>query len=325
MEIFSRSEFSDVSKFNELFQYNSYLNISNFFKSEFWIAFENNQYLGQLGCNLNTLSPDEGYIGFLNTSNINDTKTMTILMNKALEWLHKYNVKKVYGPINFCTWFNYRYRIKEELPLFSWEPQNPIKYLDYFYELGFKPTQYYHSHGYKNLSHLIPITEKYYLRSIENGFKYRPFHKNIELFISEDIPLIYKLSLEGFQNNFLFQPIPFELFKVMLISQAHSESIHLGYFVFDQNNTPVGFFYHPIENDYLILKTLVILENYRGRGLSHSLTYHGAQEASLLGIEKFVGALVANGGESEGNNESFYSKNTETLWRHEYILFEKNI
>ena len=86
--------------------WNSFLDLTNILKIQFWISEDHNLRLGA------GVSPSgHGYIGFFEASlDLNENQVHSAIKHDV-EWLSAQGVNKIYGPLNLKTWFSYRFEI----------------------------------------------------------------------------------------------------------------------------------------------------------------------------------------------------------------------
>jgi GNAT superfamily N-acetyltransferase len=282
---------------------------------------------GRIGASLSQTDPKRGYIGFFEASDFHAAK---FLIDTATAWLKDHGVSKIYGPINFTTWFSYRFQMAPEIgqavstddlkiPQFHFEPAHPPEYPIWFQEYGFRVAETYHSDGLEGIYGIIDDTRKDYERSISSGYSFRTW--NAQTLMEKEVPILYQLSVFGFKNNFLFESIPFELFRDLYVPLLDSKvDLKLSYFALDSNGKEVGFFFNFIDQQYFIMKTVAVLPEFRGRGLSNAMLHLAASEASRRGIDRVMAALVRDGNQSES-----YSRKQKLLWKKKYALFQLDV
>ena len=308
------------------------------FDSEFWIAEgtggdghiaptpitttmepsqnSNGNFKGRIAANLSLKLPQTGFIGFFEAA---DYGTARDLVNTALAWLKARGVRQVYGPANFNTWLPYRFRVRQESSdSFAWEPINPPEYPLWFEEMGFTAAAHYHSDGLDGLTGLLEGTRKDYVRSQEMGYTIRGL--DMERIFEKEIPLLYDLSMASFTHNFLFEAVPYEFFKELYVPVANKADMSLLRFVCDPEGKAVAYFFCFEDRGNLVCKTTAVHPNSRGLGLSNAALHSIVQEAQARGISRSITALMKTGIQSES-----YGKKQNLLWRHEYVLFGKEI
>lgn len=295
------------------------------FETEFWLAEgPQGQPLGRVAANLSSRLPNTGFVGFFESENF---EVAAALVQAALGWLKVRGVTQVYGPVNFNTWLPYRFRIpskssptaqKENSPSFAWEPIHPPEYPLWFSELGFSADAHYHTDGLDGLGGLLEGTRKDYHRCLDAGYTIRAADPSALL--QKEVPILYRLSMPSFTDNFLFEPVPYEFFKELYVPLANKADVSLARFACDPAGKEVAFFFNFKDSDYMVSKSVCVLPEARGKGLSNALLHSSVQAAMSQGLSRSVMALMKTGIQSES-----YSKKQNQLWRHEYVLFRKEL
>lgn len=283
----------------------------------FWI--ETSDGLGRIGANISTTNFEIGYLGFFEMAH---PQVGTELLQKAINWLKQQGAKQIYGPINFNTWFPYRFAdttknstgTHAELN-FSWEPQQPPIYLSTWINAGFAPDTYYHSQGLSPLSEFQQQVLPAYQSACSQGFSFRAFDS--DKLETEEIQKLYRLSMQGFADNYLFEAISENAFRSIYVPIMRKADLRCCYWALDREQNEVGFFFGFIENGYLILKSAALLKSARGHGLSNALASLVATAALNQGVNRFVTALMKKGAQSES-----FGKKTAELWNHNYVLLK---
>jgi ribosomal protein S18 acetylase RimI-like enzyme len=133
-----------------------------------------------------------------------------------------------------------------------------------------------------------------------------------------EVPILYRISMQGFRDNYLFEPIPFEAFRQLYVPIAKKLDFSLSRFAIDPQGQEMGFFFCYMEGDSLVFKSVTIDPAYRGRGVSNALTHLSSTDALKRGATGYISALMRAGAQSES-----YLKKGGFLWQHKYALFEK--
>ena len=164
-------------------------------------------------------------------------------------------------------------------------------------------------------------TRSHYEKAVSLGYTFRSFD-NAHL-LDREVPILYDISMESFRDNFLFEPIPFEMFRALYVPAANKVDMSLSHFVCDPNGKEVGFFFgfpSTQGEKSLVIKTIALLPETRGLGLSNALFHSVTREADSRGICRSIGALMKSGIQSES-----YTRKQKILWRNSYALFGKDL
>lgn len=290
---------------------------------EFWLLEANDRSvpLALLSANVSLTNQDIGYLGFFDMD-LSLPQSELIgreLLQQGISWLRTQGVKEVLGPIQFSTWFPYRLQTKPHpVTSFAWEPQNPLAYNSIFKNVGFKTKARYHSHGFRGLEKVCEITQPIYEKAIHQGFQIREFDSHR---LQDEIKILHRITLKSFSQNFLFEPIGLEQFTHLYVPMAQKSDMSYAHFAVDPTGNEVGYFFCFLDQNYLVLKSVGLLPEARGHGLSHALTYHAFNKAKQQGIEQFVTALVKEGAASESKIEAMYHQLCQFQFSHEYELY----
>ena len=287
------------------------------FETEFWVAKDSaGKLVGRVAANLSARLPGVGFIGFFESQSF---EVATSLIEAATHWLKLRGVSQVFGPVCFNTWLPYRFRINPDTsPQYAWEPINPPEYPTWFGELGFSADHRYHTDGLDGLNGLLDGTRKDYDRCLAAGYTIRG--ADSKSLIQKEVPILYRLSMPSFTENFLFEPVPYEFFKELYVPLAAKADVSLARFACDPSGKEVAFFFNFKDADAMVCKTVGVLPEARGLGISNAMLHSAAQEAISQGLNKSIMALMKSGIQSES-----YGKKQTLSWRHEYVLFNKEI
>lgn len=287
--------------------------------AEFWLAYDRDGLaVGRIGASRFRSYPDTGAIGFLELD-LGRQDALAIgsgLLAAAEAWLRTTGATRAVGPLALSTWFPYRFRVDGNPRSFAWEPNNPPEYPRVLELAGYAPCEEYHSFGTAGLGGFAEKTREAYERALAAGYSFRPFDG--ARVMEREVPILYELSMKGFRENFLFEPITFEAFRELYVPIARKMDFSHAFFALDRSGREVGFFFGFLDGDCLILKSAAILEEARGAGLSNAMMHLAALPALKKGITTYVSALVRDGARSES-----YQKKGQSLWTHRYLLYQK--
>lgn len=242
---------------------------------------------------------DKGYIGCFEMSCRDSGKRQ---LEEYISRLKSYGHKRIVAPINGDTWHTYRLvSWSNGDPAFPLEPQNPVWYNEVYEELGFKPLKKYRS-------------DKFSIGNVE------PLHNtdetlNIREFCDGDLKLIYDISLQGFDENFLYDSINFEEFNRLYYPVLPVLDKELAV-IAEVNGVPVGFLFSLAVGDKLILKTMAVLPEYRSKSIGAKLINHVLVAAQRKGAKVAIAALIAQGNNSHKITSKYGSEQIR-----EYTLY----
>jgi len=181
----------------------------------------------------------------------------------------------------------------------------------------------YSSEGHPGFGDFVARLRPHWSRAKDLGYRFRRLDP--AALMEREVPILHSLSMRGFAANFLFEPLPLQLFKQLYVPTAAkttSRSEELSGFVISPAGEEVGFSFSFIDSTggvpRVVLKSAAILPEHRGKGLSNALFYELLKDLDPSVHTEFVSALVRAGAQSES-----YGRAHGTLWRHEYELLSK--
>jgi len=330
-QIKNRVEFSDLfSKAPEAFRkdpyrvslppaplWNTFLDFPFPKPIEFWVATIEGRTVGRIGANISEGYPEKGYVGFFeaDTTHPSFSEISKRLLNTACNWLKSQEAKEIYGPICLNTWFPYRFRTNDDgVRRFLWEPVNPPEYVQAFKDHRFKECETYVSSGFDDLESYLEGTRAGYDAALSKNYSFRVFDQ--ARLLDRELPILYEISMKSFSKAFLFEPIPFDAFKLLYVPFLSRFNASLSYFLLNPDGKEVGYFFCYEDQGFAVMKSIAILDEARGGGLSNGLVHMSSLAAKNQGITKFITALVR----SDAQSQSF-NKKCQLRWTHEYSLY----
>jgi GNAT superfamily N-acetyltransferase len=222
------------------------------------------------------------------------------------------------------TWRHYRFMTEAgSEPPFFLEPWNPRAYPDYFIKAGFTPMAHYTSARVTDLT----VRDRRIPRAVERlqaaGVRWRPLEKER---MEDELKAIYRLSVKGFVQNFLYTPISEQEFLALytaiapcvrpeLTLMAEQQGELLGYLfgIPDLNQS------RRAEMDTFIVKTVAVLPGRRSAGLGSVLVAESHRIAHEQGYRYAIHALMHESNQS-GNISAHYAR---TMRR--YTLYQQRL
>ena len=298
---------------------------------EFWVLTHQGEAVASIGAMASVSEPAHGYVGLMeyDAKHPCGREAISTLVVHAKRFLKEQGCSTVYGPMLYNTWLPYRYRLPESSPhCFSWEPDTPDGYMDILKASGFVLDEAYHSTAFGDLDRYLASTQTAYENAIHQGYTFQRIDGASAL--QQHIPLLHQLSHTAFAENFMFEPIPLPLFINLYVQLARKKHKQHLYIVNAPSGQPLGFVFSfedapesaaGIASEAgLIIKTLAVIPEGRGRGLSNALTYLIVEDAVQNGISYAVAAMVRAGIQSES-----YAKKGGFLWQNRYGLFRAQL
>ncbi len=298
--------------------------------TDFWLVKDQNQKsIVRLGAHASKNLKDTGTIGFFEADLTHPQieEAITLAINTAETWLKSQGVKSIAAPVDINTWFQYRFSMGGGGPRFKWEPTTPPEYEAHFKRLGYSNFAHYHSSTYPYIKILFwylgfrPI-QKSYKNLIKQGFTLRPF--NLEKFLEVELPVIYEICNETFKDSLMFEPIDYNVFKMIYASALQSYDFSPSCMLLDENKQPAGFIFSFYDGDFLVIKSMAIRNIHHGKKLATGLIYHSVKESFPRKTKMAISALVRSGIMSEKIEQS-RQKGTGFRWKHEYVLLKKDL
>lgn len=242
---------------------------------------------------------DKGYIGCFEMADKDSGKRQ---LEEYVRQLKSAGHKRIIAPINGDTWHTYRLvSWSSGDPAFPLEPRNPLWYNEVFEECGFKPLKKYRSDKL-GISGIRPIDNtdlSLHIREFRDG----------------DLRRIYDLSLRGFDENFLYNDITFEEFGKLYQPILPTLDKELAV-IAEVDGNPAGFVFSFAIGDALVLKSMAVLPEARGRSVGAKLINRVLLAGQRKGYQTAIAALIAEG----NNSHKIISKYGSEKLR-EYTLY----
>lgn len=224
-------------------------------------------------------------IGMIGVVHSEEKNIVDLLIKKALEELKELKVSRVIAPIDRDTWSEYRVNVSSSLKSpFYGEPSNPIWLSNVFEDNGF-------SANYKYIS-TLDILEKKDISSVDGVLIRNIDANNLE----SELNKIYDISVESFKNNLFYGDIDRSVF-VMNYKQMY-EKLHPDVLIAEYNGKEVGYLIGYDggncfnEGKTFVLKTIAVLEQYRGLKIAGAMVSTMGNMAYNLGYRQVIGGLI---------------------------------
>lgn len=288
---------------------------------------EGGEPCGRIAASVSLRDRETGYLGFFecDPTRPGAEDRARSLIDSATGWLRQRGVRTVYGPVNYHTLFDYRFRLPDEPglevpPVFFWEPSQPRNYVDWFLQAGFNLAEEYHSRGYRHLDQILPKSQSRFDDALAKGFSVRPldFAGNRD----QDLLALTRINAGSFEQSFLAEPFDEQAYQALVAPRFAALLSEFSFFIQNPSGEEIGYFFLFPESEYLVWKTLAILPEYQGAGLAAFGIHHALTLAARSGITKVVSAMIRNGAQSEHllkRAESFQ------IWEHRYGVFKKTL
>ncbi len=149
-------------------------------------------------------------VGAIGACKLDPSDAASAFLSQCADHLYSaHGCQHVIGPMNGNTWLKHRLILESSgRAPFQMEPIEPEHYHDIFLKAGFEILSKYSSSTI-DLAQKQRAFAKMENKLIEKGVKFRPINpENYE----QDLEAIHALSLISFSNNFLYTPLPLEMF-----------------------------------------------------------------------------------------------------------------
>lgn len=301
---------------------------------EAWLLRRGGRIVGRVHANASWTREGIGYIGFfeVDLAEADHASIAAELMATAETWLASHGVRHVYGPIDWCTWFSYRFLAREHARpapegFRAWEPVNPPEFVDHWEAAGFKVEEHYHSKAIhygagapleKAEEELRPIAEQL----LAAGYTFHPLGSLDDILARTDD--FFAVSSAGFGGNFLYEPIPLEVHRAVLAGHASKVDSSISWWAHAPDGTPVGYAFCFVEGASAVGKSIVVVPEHRGRTLGPALFRFVLTKCLPRHVDTWVSALIREGNVSDRVTRSAEGYTGEA-WRHEYVLLGKDL
>lgn len=256
-----------------------------------------------------------------------------LLMEGVMKWAVANDLEEIFAPVDVNTWFKYRVMLYPEetasLPNpFSWEPTTPPEHQRHFIDQGFEVAASFETIGLHipdtgeyTFGDLLTRTQSGYNTAVASGLQ-------IERLTSENVqavvPELHALCTDAFADNFLFEPIPLQAFQALYGNALATVPGHFTFLARNQEDRLVGFLFTFPDRDWLVIKTIAVAPDMRGRKLGTALTHAAYRDAGQAGFRRFITALVHEDNVSRFLLDPQKMPGVET-WTRRYELLSKRI
>lgn len=235
--------------------------------------------------------PHIGIVGYFACT---DSEAGAAVLEQAAAWLKKtYDIKDVYGPINGTLPNDYRINMSDDY-VFPGEPVNPSWQITAFHDAGFTVFNRYGSARLKYYHALL----KFAFPKPQRQYS----HIGIRPFSNENWAKDFKIYHELRNQIFPFQSVycPAISLEERKYNAPGKFDPNYAYFLVDDGRE-VGFIMaYPYENQ-LVLKTIGLLPEYRGKRLSNVLLKQVHDQAHRDKLKSVVYAMVREGNAVHAN------------------------
>lgn len=257
--------------------------------------------------------PNIGLVGFFASTN---SAVGAKVLQEATDWLReKHGTKNVYGPINGTITRDYRLNLADDFRV-PGEPVNPLWFIEAFNEAGFKTYNRYVSGISKHYQLFIKFYTAQRPSKEYSHVTLRPFDINNQL---GDLKKYHDLMNAIFPSQSIYCPVLSWEERVYNIAENNPIFDPTYTYFLEDKDQAIGFIVtYPYENR-LILKTVGLLPQYRGKHLSGLLIKRVHDQASQDGLEAAIYSTIRVG------NSVYKMKRPGVRVFRKYITMQKNL
>jgi GNAT superfamily N-acetyltransferase len=232
-----------------------------------------------------------GLIGFFDS--FDDHEATSAVLDAACDYLRTRGCASARGPLNFTTFHDYRFVVRDEAPG-VWVPGEPYHrgyYPRLWSESGFSIAANYSTNwipdAQSNIDRMAPGAEKF----ASNGLRIRT------LAGPSDFAALYGLTCAGFADAWMYSPIEPAEFAAIYTPDRVASSAAGAYLAVTPDDEPIGFFYTTTAvsdepGEIAVAKTIAVRRDYRNQGVYHALFRNWFVERQAAGCEKYIAALI---------------------------------
>ena len=219
------------------------------------------------------------------------------LLDACCEWLREQRCTVAIGPMNGCTWRNYRFVTESGTqPAFALEPSQPASWPCHWRTTGFREFESYISTVSSTDAENPAQTDRARKRLDSNGVRIRPLDTEQ---LDAELTGIYRVTRTAFAKNTLYTPLDEGEFKQryrQILSVvpaefclvAEADDALVGYLFALPNRQPGT----SSPTDTLILKTVAVLPGRQQAGLGRVLLDECMATARERGYRQAIQALM---------------------------------
>jgi hypothetical protein len=253
--------------------------------------------------------PEIGIVGYFACTN---SAVGAQVLKQSADWLkEEYGLKDIYGPINGTLPSDYRLNLRDSF-CFPGEPVNPTWHIDAFHEAGFNVFNRYVS----GISQHYQLLMKLVIRKPKKGYE----NLTVRSFNNKKFKQDFKKYHDLRNAIFPFQSIycPAISLEERVYNSSGKFDPNYTYFLVDKRRE-VGFIMAYAHEGRLILKTIGLLPEYRGKRLSGLLLKPIHDQASKQDLKTAVYGMVRVG------NAAYKMKRPGVRVFRKYVTMHKSV
>lgn len=305
------------------FVHNCILKIKNIIKEtsgyDLYMAEKDDRVVGRMSIGINENYSGSnyehyGYVGLFDV--VEDYDVFSLMIDFAKEKLA--DCEKILFPLHVSTWYLYRFSRKgrDNFRFFHEIPDKDY-YAEFAEKYSTKETYRYKSIISHNPAGVIKKNQKGYASALEKGISFSNFKKSRA---ESMLRTVYEISIRAFKDNLFYIPLNWHDFYSLYKDSLRMIDEDLFTIAFNEKNEPVGFcfstpdytelfdryrldsisgkaglFIKKNKTKGMIIKTVAVVPEYRGKGIQGALTMLHAAVAEKRNYEYIIGALIYSG------------------------------
>ncbi len=230
--------------------------------------------------------PNMGLVGFFGATT---KESGTEVLRLACKWLKKQpGIKDAYGPINGTITNDYRFNFADDC-LIPGEPVNPTWYIDVFQQAGFEVFNRY-------VSGIVRHAQLYIRLAMRNkavrGYRHITLHNFQATHEKQNLTIYHNLMNAIFPANSIYCPVI--TLEERTYNMEKSNPLfdpNYCYFAYDQTK-PIGFIVAYPHEGNLVIKTIGLLPEYRGKRISDLLVRKVHDQAKKNGLKSAIYSTI---------------------------------
>ena len=203
------------------------------------------------------------------TDNGNDVAALFSAMEKKAAEL---GYHELVGPVNYCSWMNYRMAISRfDLHLYP-DCTNPPYYPKLLEQNGYRQLYTYRSANIDIHNPVYQMSEMLFRQKQAEGFVFRVFEGDA---VYEKADEVFAISSAAFRGSHLYCDIPPEYFRALYLQWTRGLKIALGTAEFEGKTVGFVMGYDSPDGTCFISKTSAVLPEFRKHKIYTALMYLG--------------------------------------------------
>lgn len=285
-----------------------------------FLALRDGRPVARCSARLRTGDATTGTVGCFEALNCGEA--VAPMLRQAIAYLEACGVRRIIGPMDGDTWHRYRFNCGPYAAApFVKEPWNPSYYPGLWEQAGFRVVETYDSYLVDDAAGAAAAQEKFHRRCLRNGFSFSPVTRRN---YRASLPVIHQLSCRIFAENVLYSPIAFAEFERLYLPARALLAPGLSWIARQAQGDPVGYvFCFPDYAEAMramrgrcgfiakirflrgkrkarrsCLKTLGVVPEVRGSGLTAALTHLIYKNSAELGYGQTLMCLMHSANDS---------------------------